>query len=117
MNFRALIYAILITVVALQSVLSVASISEFHPVDAKHLQSSHTHQHDEQISTSVKFDEHGHAVQDCHHCGHCSGSHTSWVSFETQTHSSLDISFAIFSAPDRQVRKRIESKFKPPILS
>ncbi|TQF71553.1 hypothetical protein [Pseudoalteromonas luteoviolacea] len=117
MIYRIAVYVILMIVIALQSVMSVASMSELQPIDGKHLQASHTHQYDEQLTTSVKLDEHGHAIQDCHHCGHCSGSHTSWVGSELQDYSTLDLSSAIFNVPDRQVRKRIEAKFKPPILS
>ncbi|OCQ19820.1 hypothetical protein A7985_18080 [Pseudoalteromonas luteoviolacea] len=112
-----MVYAILTVVVALQSVSSVASLSELNLVDARHLQTNHAHQHDEQVTTTVKLDEHGHAVQDCHHCGHCTGSHTSWVSVESVSNASLDTSGPIFCVTDRRVRKRVESTFRPPIYS
>ncbi|WP_063371773.1 hypothetical protein [Pseudoalteromonas luteoviolacea] len=108
---------ILMMVIALQSVSSVASLFELHQVDAMHLQSNHAHQHDEQVTTTVKLDEHGHAIQDCHHCGHCTGSHTSWVNTDGVNNTTFNTSNPIFCVPDRQVRKRIESTFRPPIYS
>ncbi|MBQ4835941.1 MULTISPECIES: hypothetical protein [Pseudoalteromonas] len=117
MSVRIIVNVMLMIVIALQSVSSVASLSDLHLVDAQHLQTTHLHQHNERVTTVVEFDEHGHAIQDCHHCGHCSGSHTSWVTVQPSTNTILKTSLSTFTVPDAQIRKRVESKYKPPILS
>ncbi|WP_145925034.1 hypothetical protein [Pseudoalteromonas luteoviolacea] len=117
MNCRMLAYWVLVTVIALQSVSFVASLSDVHLVDVKHLQSTHSHQHDLQVTNTVELDEHGHAIQDCHHCGHCSGSHTSWLNRHWQEDATLMTSLVVVNTPDTRIRRRAESKYKPPIYS
>jgi hypothetical protein len=52
------------------------SIDE-HQVNLEHLQTAHSHVN-ENIQQNTNAD--GHNIQDCHHCGHCSGAHNmAWV--------------------------------------
>ncbi len=62
--------------VALQSFSPIVSATQTHQVDAAHLQTEHSHQNDTQLLGS---DNSEHDIKDCHHCGHCSGSHLSWL--------------------------------------
>jgi len=47
---------------------------ESHQLDVEHLQTIHDHETDH----SPQLDNE-HDIEDCHHCGHCSGNHTSWI--------------------------------------
>jgi hypothetical protein len=68
--------------IALQSFVAVANSNKNHHVDVQHLQTIHSHD----VDNTVLFNESSnddHNIKDCHHCGHCQGSHTSWfVSME-----------------------------------
>jgi hypothetical protein len=68
---------ILVILIAMQSFASVADSNENHQVDSQHLQTEHSHALD---NTTISSDssENEHNVKDCHHCGHCQGSHTQW---------------------------------------
>jgi len=70
---------IIVLSIALQSFVTVASSNENHQVDAQHLQTEHSHDTDHQ-ALEQKSSESEHNVNDCHHCGHCQGSHTQWLS-------------------------------------
>jgi len=65
--------------IALQSFVAVASSNENHQVDVQHLQTEHSHETDHQ-ALELESSESEHNVNDCHHCGHCQGSHTQWFS-------------------------------------
>ncbi|WP_152614474.1 DUF2946 domain-containing protein [Pseudoalteromonas luteoviolacea] len=117
MNSRIWAYLMLVAVIALQPVSFVTSLSDVHLVDIKHLQSTHSHQFDLQVTNTIELDEHGHAIQDCHHCGHCSGGHTSWLSRYWQEVVTLMPSYVVINTPDTRIRRRAESKYKPPIYS
>lgn len=70
---------LLVISIVLQSLTAFASVtSENHQVDVEHIQVKHDHNSDHSESGKL-FDAEGHDVNDCHHCGHCSGSHFSWV--------------------------------------
>lgn len=87
MKFNVIAYTMLI-LIALQSLATVTKTQEFHQVEPEHLALIHQlapdHQstslinvnNDEQINTQAD----SHNPADCHHCGHCNGSHAHWVS-------------------------------------
>ncbi|MBL4764677.1 MAG: DUF2946 domain-containing protein [Colwellia sp.] len=64
--------------IALQSFVAMANSDDNHQVDSQHRQTEHSHDldHNEFFEGSSE-DEHD--SKDCHHCGHCQGSHTSWL--------------------------------------
>lgn len=62
--------------IILQSFVSVASSIDTHNDGIEHLQTVHIHA---EINTLEETDQAGHDIKDCHHCGHCSGSHLTWV--------------------------------------
>ena len=73
------IKVLLIVSIVLQSLTAVASATnENHQIDVEHIQVKHDHNSD-QIESGKLLDAEGHDVKDCHHCGHCSGSHLSWI--------------------------------------
>jgi len=64
--------------IALQSCVAMANSDENHQVDYQHLQTEHSHDIDKPaFSTDASNDNHN--SKDCHHCGHCQGSHTQWL--------------------------------------
>lgn len=80
MKFPVVFKLLLVISIVLQSLSSVASsTSADHKIDLEHLQTQHEHKSDVK-SFDGNVDEEGHDIDDCHHCGHCSGSHLSWIS-------------------------------------
>lgn len=80
---------LLLLSIAMQSFVAVANLSDSHQIDSQHLQTTHSHARDDvkqnDLASSVeyqnehldqKIDEHN--ISDCHHCGHCQGSHAQW---------------------------------------
>ncbi|QBY05914.1 hypothetical protein E2K93_16770 [Thalassotalea sp. HSM 43] len=79
MNFTVALKILLVVSIVLQSFTTVVSAtSQSHQVDVEHLQTQHDHQDDLNTFNDNTRDEH-HDVNDCHHCGHCSGTHMSWI--------------------------------------
>lgn len=113
---RCLSYLLLIAI-ALQSLFAVASQQQLHQIDLEHLKIEHSHQTD---SVSVKPDNtlSTHNIEDCHHCGHCHGSHSvNWVASHSQ-----------FALDQREYSKQLslqsvclrpfsDELLRPPILS
>ncbi|GAB54365.1 hypothetical protein GPUN_0211 [Glaciecola punicea ACAM 611] len=71
-----------------QSFSAVASSLDFHVIDKEHLQQEHQHSIDDKIAAiplqdidvddgTSKSTKH-HNSADCHHCGHCHGTHAQW---------------------------------------
>ncbi|GAC33945.1 hypothetical protein [Paraglaciecola polaris] len=87
MKFKLIAYSMLF-VIALQSLAAVAKAQDFHQIEPEHLALIHQHASDEQnISLTpslndeqVSTQDDTHNPADCHHCGHCNGSHAHWVS-------------------------------------
>ncbi|NQZ86429.1 MAG: DUF2946 domain-containing protein [Colwellia sp.] len=71
--------------IALQSFIAVANSESDHQPDAQHLQTEHSHEIDYvEIDEESSVSEHN--IKDCHHCGHCQGSHTQWFSTKKVNH-------------------------------
>jgi len=65
--------------IALQSLVAVANSNTDHQLDSQHLQTENSHELDfTELAADTSESEHN--VKDCHHCGHCQGSHTQWLS-------------------------------------
>lgn len=104
MNISKLTSHIMILLMLFQSFSAVASSLDFHVVDPQHMQ--HEHDHNEHVQNALSDfqadvgsiknantysldshesgDEH-HNPSDCHHCGHCNGTHAQWVGFQNLT--------------------------------
>lgn len=76
MNINVALKILLIISIVLQSFVAVSASTETHQLDVEHLQSIHDHEadHSPQLDSDNEHD-----IEDCHHCGHCSGNHTSWI--------------------------------------
>lgn len=85
---------LLISLILFQSFSAVANTLDFHAVDSQHLNEIHEHQSGDNIATEktlvqLKSSEHAdpdnatidisHNPADCHHCGHCHGTHAQWL--------------------------------------
>ena len=94
MNIKQFPAYIMIVLILLQSFSAVAKVADVHIVDSEHIKTEHVHALDDHISSekliqsSADNDQHNPA--DCHHCGHCNGSH---VQFATHVYISRDIDF------------------------
>ena len=76
----------MIMLIVFQSFSAVANSLDFHAIDTEHLQHDHDHaEHSINASVSPEIDiseddaKVHHNPADCHHCGHCHGSHAQWV--------------------------------------
>ena len=79
LNFSFALRILLVLSIVLQSISSIASeTSENHQIDIEHLQTQHDHA-DDRNALNDNADDEQHNEKDCHHCGHCSGSHLSWI--------------------------------------
>ncbi|CAH9050548.1 hypothetical protein PSECIP111951_00214 [Pseudoalteromonas holothuriae] len=112
MNLRVFISLIITLAIALQSVGVVAAATQVHQIDLEHLKTEHTHS----LLTMAQFEQvqDDHNIKDCHHCGHCSGSHLSWyINKPTPT---------LYWQPSHNIQRdefayalqRHEPQFKPP---
>lgn len=78
---------VVVMLILFQSFTAVASTLDFHTLDVEHLAA--VHEHDAHTSIQLEanatsldiaaLSEGPHNPSDCHHCGHCHGSHTQWV--------------------------------------
>ena len=88
-NLKRLGY-IVISLILFQSFSAVANSLDFHAIDTQHLQHEHKHsEHKQEQSelsaneTSDKVSTEHHNPADCHHCGHCHGTHAQWLGNNT----------------------------------
>ncbi|GAA6182758.1 hypothetical protein [Aliiglaciecola sp. NS0011-25] len=92
-NLRVTSY-LLISLILFQSFSAVAKSIDFHTIDSEHLSEVHEHQVGDNTATDKtqillnsniqanvdnSLIEVPHNPADCHHCGHCQGSHAQWL--------------------------------------
>lgn len=80
---------LLLFCITMQSFFVVANNQELHQPDTQHLKTEHSHKNHtidpnqpSELTKSLALSETGdaeHNENDCHHCGHCHGSHMQWV--------------------------------------
>lgn len=105
---------VLLCVIALQSLGTAVAAQSSHQVDSQHLQTEHSHDQDTR-SSALQSDGDSHDISDCHHCGHCSGSHLTWLASHL---SELNIAangaqpWHLLAPPEQQ---RAEPNYRPPI--
>ncbi|NQY48049.1 MAG: DUF2946 domain-containing protein [Colwellia sp.] len=75
---------VLVLLIALQSYAAVANSEESHLVDSQHILTEHSHDVDD-IELFDESSDSEHNIKDCHHCGHCQGTHTQWVASNKST--------------------------------
>ncbi len=101
--------------IALQSFIAVANSDDNHQVDSQHLQTQHSHDLDN-IEFFDGSSEDAHDIKDCHHCGHCQGSHTSWfVSVKNSENTAALLVFNQYFYHDHLDKSFIEELIRPPI--
>ena len=113
---RVLVISLLMLSVLCQSLLAVAQSMDLHTFDAEHVQTPHDHSQDTKPSGEQHVaDDSGHNVADCHHCGHCSGTHLNWLSgnWVTPTASFTDSLAPQLTADNLPLRVR--EFLRPPI--
>lgn len=80
---------LLILSIVLQSFVAVSATVDTHQLDVEHMQTAHDHADDGKKHLNSP-ESVNHDIDDCHHCGHCSGSHISWVASKT-FNSNIDL--------------------------
>ncbi|GGZ84445.1 DUF2946 domain-containing protein [Paraglaciecola chathamensis] len=102
--------------IALQSFASVANSNESHQIDSLHIQTEHSHDSDD-IELFDESSDTEHNIKDCHHCGHCQGTHTQWVARNKSTLQTpkLIITNQYFYA-DHVDKIFTEEPIRPPIV-
>ena len=105
---------VLIIVIVLQSFSAIADASETHQLDVNHLQTEHSHSDDVNVSTDISSTTE-HDIEDCHHCGHCSGSHLAWILVKDVSNLINLMSFEKTPYPFTTQKEFIEATLRPPI--
>ncbi len=101
--------------IALQSFVAVANSDENHQVDTQHLQTEHSHDVDNlEFFDESSQDEHN--IEDCHHCGHCQGSHAQWFASKKKSDTAakfiVNNQFVYLGHLDKSI---VEKAIRPPI--
>jgi len=115
LNFSFALRIILVLSIVLQSFSSIASVtSEDHQVDIEHLQIQHDHADDRNI-LKESADKEPHDIKDCHHCGHCSGSHLSWILVSNSNITSKVYNTYKIPYQSVQTKEILDAILRPPI--
>ncbi|WP_138587671.1 DUF2946 domain-containing protein [Pseudoalteromonas ruthenica] len=101
-------------VIVLQSLAASADPTPAHQIDSEHLQSVHSHQQHDDLQPQAS--DNLHDTADCHHCGHCSGSHLTWGSMPAPCFANDHVDFALPDWRHRAVGEVIYPTFRPPIV-
>jgi hypothetical protein len=86
---------ILVWLILFQSFSAVAKSFDYHAIDAEHLSEVHEHQFNDNTKSTILITpqngdvpansdlslvaDNSHNPADCHHCGHCNGTHGQWL--------------------------------------
>lgn len=115
LNFTVALRIILVLSIVLQSISSIASAtSENHQIDVEHLQTQHDHKDDRDILNENADDE-PHDIKDCHHCGHCSGSHLSWILISNSNSATKLYNNNLIPYQFGQTKEFLDAILRPPI--
>jgi len=107
---------LLIVSIVLQSITAVASAtSQSHQIDIEHIQTQHDHQSDFKIFDDNSDEKAGHDIKDCHHCGHCSGSHLSWILINNINNSTKLFTYTNIPYQFNQTKEFLDAILRPPI--
>ena len=116
-NIRFVSY-LTIMLILLQSFSAVANSLDFHATDPQHLQQEHQHS-DDHVNGSVddgkedSIADH-HNPADCHHCGHCNGTHIQWVGQHAKPNSVLALQTHQFHYLRAVINAPINQLLRPP---
>ena len=122
-NLKRISY-IVISLILFQSFSAVANSLDFHAIDIQHLQHEHKHSEHEQVQselsaneTSDKVSTEHHNPADCHHCGHCHGTHAQWVSQSHINSLKTVVSVRNFNYLDAVIDAPINRLLRPPKIT
>jgi hypothetical protein len=104
---------VLVIMIVMQSFSAMAETSQTHQIDIEHLQTEHSHSEDANRLDNNTTDEH--ETQDCHHCGHCSGSHLVWILVKNVSNSTNIMSYDKTPYPCTAQKEFSETTLRPPI--
>jgi hypothetical protein len=106
---------LLIVSIVLQSITAVASAtSQSHQIDIEHLQTQHDHS-DDLSNNAEEIGEDDHDIKDCHHCGHCSGSHLSWILISNSNSATKLYNNNLIPYQFDQTKEFLDAILRPPI--
>tara|TARA_A200000159_G_scaffold159380_1_gene177932 strand:+ start:56 stop:481 length:426 start_codon:yes stop_codon:yes gene_type:complete len=112
---------IMIMLILFQSFSAVANSLDFHAIDTQHLQHEHDHaEHssDAPVSAVIDVSEDDatghHNPADCHHCGHCHGTHAQWVGHHSINNLNEVMSSHNFNYLDAVLDASINRLLRPP---
>jgi len=110
---------LLVISIVLQSFVAVADAEKPHQINNQHLQTEHVHDYDDNpdsLNKAISESDTEHNTNDCHHCGHCQGSHTQWIANKKIAPTAADFmvfnQYSYFSHLDKSF---IEELIRPPI--
>jgi hypothetical protein len=119
-NLKRICY-IMISLILFQSFSAVANSLDFDAIDTQHLQHEHNHaEHDKSLSSTSTQDASTDQVQgqhnpaDCHHCGHCHGTHVQWVGHDSISKHHHVVSNHNFNYLDALIDAPINRLLRPP---
>lgn len=111
----------MISLILFQSFSAVANSLDFHAIDTQHLQHEHDHaEHssDAPVSAVIDVSEDDatghHNPADCHHCGHCHGTHAQWVGHHSINNLNEVMSSHNFNYLDAVLDASINRLLRPP---
>ncbi|MFQ3197122.1 MAG: hypothetical protein ACI8R9_001878 [Paraglaciecola sp.] len=113
---------ILLWLILFQSFSAVANSLDYHAIDSQHLSEVHEHQlGDNSINemTQTNADnslttDSSHNPADCHHCGHCHGSHAQWVGHTAGIRINSNATNHAFHYLSRVIDAPIAQLLRPP---
>lgn len=116
-NLKRISY-IIISLILFQSYSVVANSLDFHAIDTQHLQQEHKHSEHKQVldanGTSGKEKVNHNNTADCHHCGHCHGTHAQWVNPNNINGLKTVVSIHNFNYLDMVVDTPVNRLLRPP---
>ncbi len=105
----------LVILIALQSFATIAGAGQPHQSDDEHLSYSQEHSAGAMTSfTDESTVSSDHAELDCHHCGHCHGSHLSFLTTNSTDLSSACLSMALKGFDKTALNGLMFTLFRPP---
>lgn len=112
---------IMIMLILFQSFSAVANSLDFHAIDTQHLEHEHDHaehRSDAPVSAVIDVSEDDaaghHNPADCHHCGHCHGTHAQWVGHHSINNLNEVMSSHNFNYLDAVLDAPINRLLRPP---
>ncbi|MDP2561234.1 hypothetical protein [Psychrobium sp. 1_MG-2023] len=107
--------------IVLQSFNIVVDSGAAHQLDTAHLATEHNHAtHQSEFvdlpASHASGSTEQHDSSDCHHCGHCSGSHLTWVTSKAIARFNPLLTPEIYPNPTFYLSSLSETAFRPPIV-